>query len=223
MTDNHPICVLKVNLQGCQIRPEKVNEELQKINGVFATNIDTTEGLVTVAGLVDPTLLIETIKKLGIQTHLLAYEKNPSRDRNKHHFLKNMQRGKESPSKGKKNNRDKIRYQSAYPLGDNYDSAGGDHHNATDDAHYMGPHGSSWHHPRCGRKSTSGGARSRPSYVHGWYPMYHDPMPNTRYQKSTRPPLPHPFDIYGQGQEPEVGNAPHHLFSDENVRACHIM
>ncbi|KAK1560208.1 hypothetical protein Q3G72_023600 [Acer saccharum] len=191
------ICVLKVNLQGCQISPEKVNEELQKINGVYGINIDTTEGLVIVTGLMDPPLLIETIKKLGIQTKLLAYEKNPTHDTKK------------------------IRDQSASSLEDNYDSADGGvhHHNATYDSHYMNPHGSSWHHPGYGMQSIFRG----PSYANGMYPLYHNPRPTTSYVKSVRPPLPYPFDIYGDAKEPEIGIGYHHYFSEENVKACHIM
>ncbi|KAI9180775.1 hypothetical protein LWI28_008049 [Acer negundo] len=202
MAENHPICVLKVNLQGCQINPEKVNEELQKINGVYGINIDRTEGLVIVTGFMDPPLLIETIKKLGIETQLLAYEKNPTHD-----TKKKMKNGNDSPSKSK------IRDQSI---------DGGVHHhnNATYYSHYMRPHCTSWHHPGYGMQTIFRG----PSYAHGMYPLlYHNPRPNTSYVKSTRPPLPYPFDIYGEVKEPEIGNGYHHYFSEENVNACHIM
>ncbi|KAK2649224.1 hypothetical protein Ddye_016713 [Dipteronia dyeriana] len=191
MAENLPVCVYSLTLH---------------VTRVYAINIDTTEGLVIVSGLMDPPLLIGTIKKLGIETQLLAYEKNPTHD-----TKKKMKSGNDSPSK--------ISDRSASSLEDNYDSTDGVHHNANYDSQYMRPHGSSWHYPGYGIQSISRG----PSYAHGWYPLYHTPQPNTSYVKSTRQTLPYPFDIYGDAKEPEIGNSYHHYFSEENVKACHIM
>ncbi|KAL3582884.1 hypothetical protein D5086_017216 [Populus alba] len=55
-------CVLKVNIHcdGCK---QKVKKILQKIDGVFTTNIDSEQGKVTVSGNVDPAVLIKKLAK----------------------------------------------------------------------------------------------------------------------------------------------------------------
>ncbi|XVF72469.1 hypothetical protein PTKIN_Ptkin12aG0123600 [Pterospermum kingtungense] len=75
---NVPTCVLKVNTQCCAACPMKVKKKLQKINGVHAIDIDTKNGLVTIRGIVQPSMLIQTIsEKFGKEAELHAYEKNP--------------------------------------------------------------------------------------------------------------------------------------------------
>ncbi|XWS76447.1 hypothetical protein CRYUN_Cryun01aG0176900 [Craigia yunnanensis] len=75
---NVPICVLKVNIQCCAACPMKVKKKLQKINGVYAIDIDTKNGLVSVRGTVQPSILIQTIsEKDGKKAELYAYQKNP--------------------------------------------------------------------------------------------------------------------------------------------------
>ncbi|XP_022758166.1 heavy metal-associated isoprenylated plant protein 36-like isoform X2 [Durio zibethinus] len=75
---NVPTCVLKVNIQCCAACPKKVKKKLQKINGVYAIDIDTKNGMVSVRGIVQPSILIQTIsEKVGKKAELYSFEKNP--------------------------------------------------------------------------------------------------------------------------------------------------
>ncbi|OMO77791.1 Exonuclease [Corchorus capsularis] len=75
---NVPNCVIKVDIECCQACPMKLKRKLQKINGVYAIDIDTKNGLVSVRGMVKPSILIKMIsQKLGKKAELYSYEKNP--------------------------------------------------------------------------------------------------------------------------------------------------
>ncbi|XWS31615.1 hypothetical protein CRYUN_Cryun23aG0091500 [Craigia yunnanensis] len=75
---NVPICVLKMNIQCCAACPMKVKKKLQKLNGVYTIDMDTKNGLVSVRGIIQPSILIQTIsEKIGKKAELYAYEKNP--------------------------------------------------------------------------------------------------------------------------------------------------
>ncbi|XP_039036758.1 uncharacterized protein LOC120173756 [Hibiscus syriacus] len=72
-----PTCVLKVNIQCCSTCPEKVKKKLQKINDVYDIDIDSKNGLVSVRGTVQPSVLIQTIsEKVGKKAELYSYVKN---------------------------------------------------------------------------------------------------------------------------------------------------
>ncbi|GKU86651.1 hypothetical protein SLEP1_g1148 [Rubroshorea leprosula] len=82
MADNlpAPICVLKVNnIQCCDTCPKKLKKLLEKINGVKTVTVDAKNGLVTVSGAVDPSVLIEAIAKKRRKAELLLYEKEPNK------------------------------------------------------------------------------------------------------------------------------------------------
>ncbi|KAK8718045.1 hypothetical protein V6N13_045294 [Hibiscus sabdariffa] len=73
-----PTCVLKVNIQCCSTCPEKVKKKLQKIDDVYDIDIDAKNGLVSVRGTVQPSVLIRTIsEKVGKKAELYSYGKNP--------------------------------------------------------------------------------------------------------------------------------------------------
>ncbi|KAH0460981.1 hypothetical protein IEQ34_008556 [Dendrobium chrysotoxum] len=63
-------CVLKVNIHcdGCK---QKVKKLLQKVDGVFQTNIDAEQGRVTVSGNVDPVTLVKKLNKAGKHAEIL--------------------------------------------------------------------------------------------------------------------------------------------------------
>ncbi|TYI49008.1 hypothetical protein E1A91_D12G005900v1 [Gossypium mustelinum] len=71
-------CVLKVNIQCCATCPKKVKKKLQKINEVYDIDMDTKNGLVSVRGIIEPSILIQTIaEKVGKKAEVCSYEKNP--------------------------------------------------------------------------------------------------------------------------------------------------
>ncbi|XP_039020258.1 uncharacterized protein LOC120152028 [Hibiscus syriacus] len=75
---NVPTCVLKLNIQCCSTCPEKVKKKLQKINDVYDIDIDSKNGLVSVRGTVQPSVLIQTISdKVGKKAELYSYDRNP--------------------------------------------------------------------------------------------------------------------------------------------------
>ncbi|ESW26120.1 hypothetical protein PHAVU_003G092500 [Phaseolus vulgaris] len=78
-------CVLKVNIHcdGCR---QKVKKILQKIDGVFTTQIDAEQGKVTVSGNVDPNLLIKKLAKSGKHAELWGAAPKPN---NNHHNNQN--------------------------------------------------------------------------------------------------------------------------------------
>lgn len=171
--------------------------------GVQGIHIDTEEGLVIVAGLLDPAIIMQTIGKIGIEAELLAYERDPKKAKKKlDHFLKGN--FKDNKRNLEENN--------------DPDHDGGGYH-----ALYVIPNCTSCHHPNYGMRRVLPGF-PRPNYV---YPInqpviYNRPPPPPRYFRWTRPPLPYPFSIYEQ-QEQDIGNAPHHILSDENVSVCSVM
>ncbi|XP_027333577.1 heavy metal-associated isoprenylated plant protein 33-like [Abrus precatorius] len=82
-------CVLKVNIHcdGCK---NKVKKILQKIDGVFTTEIDAEQGRVTVSGNVDPNVLIKKLSKSGKHAELWGAPKG-NNNNNIANQLKNMQ------------------------------------------------------------------------------------------------------------------------------------
>lgn len=74
-------CVLKVNIHcdGCK---QKVKKILQKIDGVFTTNIDSEQGKVTVSGNVDPAVLIKKLAKSGKHAELWGAPKGNNNNQN---------------------------------------------------------------------------------------------------------------------------------------------
>nr|ACJ85826.1 unknown [Medicago truncatula]AFK37755.1 unknown [Medicago truncatula] len=66
--------VLKVNIHcdGCK---HKVKKILQKIDGVFTTEIDAEQGKVAVSGNVDPNVLIKKLAKSGKHAQLWSVPK----------------------------------------------------------------------------------------------------------------------------------------------------
>ncbi|PNX88904.1 heavy metal transport/detoxification domain-containing protein, partial [Trifolium pratense] len=88
--------VLKVNIHcdGCK---QKVKKILQKIDGVFTTEIDAEQGKVTVSGNVDPNILIKKLAKSGKHAELWSVPKpnnnnqNNNNNNNLVNQLKNMQ------------------------------------------------------------------------------------------------------------------------------------
>lgn len=70
-------CVLRVNVDcdGCK---QKVKKVLQKIDGVYSTNVDVEQGKVTVTGNVDPAILIKKLEKLGKHAELWGPQKGSS-------------------------------------------------------------------------------------------------------------------------------------------------
>ncbi|KAL5555415.1 hypothetical protein UlMin_037651 [Ulmus minor] len=71
------ICVLKVNIHcdGCK---NKVKKILQKIDGVFTTDIDSEKGKVTVSGNVDPGILIRKLAKSGKHAEIWGTASKPN-------------------------------------------------------------------------------------------------------------------------------------------------
>ncbi|XP_050264008.1 heavy metal-associated isoprenylated plant protein 42-like [Quercus robur] len=70
-------CVLKVNINCCKACPGKLRKKLQKVYGVSSIYIDVKQGLVKVTGNIEPTKVVEAIKKIGRKAELLSYEKDP--------------------------------------------------------------------------------------------------------------------------------------------------
>ncbi|CAI9762658.1 unnamed protein product [Fraxinus pennsylvanica] len=86
-------CVLKVNVHcdGCK---HKVKKILQKIEGVYTTNIDAEQGKVTVSGNVDPTTLIKKLAKIGKHAELWSAPKANNNQQNQlNNQFKNLQIG----------------------------------------------------------------------------------------------------------------------------------
>ncbi|XVF64958.1 hypothetical protein PTKIN_Ptkin09bG0208600 [Pterospermum kingtungense] len=83
-------CVLKVNIHcdGCN---QKVKKILQKIDGVYKTSIDSEQGKVTVAGTVDPALLIKKLAKSGKHAELWGAPKANNNQNQVANQFKNMQ------------------------------------------------------------------------------------------------------------------------------------
>ncbi|KAJ7954951.1 Heavy metal-associated isoprenylated plant protein 33 [Quillaja saponaria] len=84
-------CVLKVNIHcdGCK---QKVKKILQKIDGVFTTDIDAEQGKVTVSGNVDPAVLIKKLAKSGKHAELwVAPKVNNNNQNHLANQFKNMQ------------------------------------------------------------------------------------------------------------------------------------
>ncbi|XP_022955850.1 heavy metal-associated isoprenylated plant protein 32-like [Cucurbita moschata] len=85
-------CVLKVNIHcdGCK---HKVKKILQKIDGVFTTEIDAEQGKVTVTGNVDASVLIKKLLKSG--KHAEVWGGQPGNNKNQQNNIasqmKNMQ------------------------------------------------------------------------------------------------------------------------------------
>ncbi|KAI4345569.1 hypothetical protein L6164_012677 [Bauhinia variegata] len=84
-------CVLKVNIHcdGCK---QKVKKTLQKIDGVFTTEIDADQGKVMVSGNVDPNVLIKKLAKSGKHAELWGAPKvnNNNNNQNLVNQMKNM-------------------------------------------------------------------------------------------------------------------------------------
>ncbi|KAI5650595.1 hypothetical protein M9H77_36600 [Catharanthus roseus] len=90
-------CVLKVNIHcdGCK---HKVKKILQKIDGVYTTQIDSEQGKVTVSGNVDPDTLIKKLAKSGKHAEIWgaapkAITSNPQQPNQLNNPFKNMQIG----------------------------------------------------------------------------------------------------------------------------------
>ncbi|KAF3951566.1 hypothetical protein CMV_022803 [Castanea mollissima] len=84
-------CVLRVNIhcEGCK---QKVKKLLQKIDGVYSTNIDAEQGRVTVKGVVDPVKLINKLEKSGKHAELWGPQKGSNYNQNQlNNQFKNMQ------------------------------------------------------------------------------------------------------------------------------------
>ncbi|XWS36265.1 hypothetical protein CRYUN_Cryun20dG0070500 [Craigia yunnanensis] len=144
---NVPTCVLKVNIQCCAACPMKVKKKLQKINGVYAVDIDTKNGLVSVQGIIQPSILIQTIsEKVGKKAELYAYEKNPK--------IQN-----ETLDQG--NSCSACKYKEKNQMCSFTDESN-DHdqavHNEVKGSIPEGPEGTlSWHHPQSGMKKNKHG------------------------------------------------------------------
>ncbi|KAF7837236.1 heavy metal-associated isoprenylated plant protein 33 [Senna tora] len=82
-------CVLKVNIhcEGCK---QKVKKILQKMDGVFTTEIDSEQGKVTVSGTVDSSVLIKKLAKSGKHAELWGAPKSNNQNHMPNH-LKNTQ------------------------------------------------------------------------------------------------------------------------------------
>ncbi|KAK9933469.1 hypothetical protein M0R45_020667 [Rubus argutus] len=102
-------CVLKVNIHcdGCK---HKVKKILQRIDGVFTTDIDSEQGKVTVSGNVDPSVLIKKLAKSGKHAELWGAPKANNNNQNQNQNQnqanqKNMQvdNGKGGNNKGQNN------------------------------------------------------------------------------------------------------------------------
>ncbi|GAB2287346.1 hypothetical protein Dimus_021725 [Dionaea muscipula] len=82
--DTQTTCVLRVSIHcdcdGCR---NKVKKLLFKIDGVYTVKIDGEQGKVTVAGNVDPALLINQLKKSGKHAELLGGGKVSQNSNNK--------------------------------------------------------------------------------------------------------------------------------------------
>ncbi|CAM8960061.1 unnamed protein product [Rhodiola kirilowii] len=73
-------CVLKVNIhcQGCK---KKVQKLLNKVEGVYGTEVDVEKGRVTVSGVADPMTLINKLAKSGKPAELLEQAKGQQKVR----------------------------------------------------------------------------------------------------------------------------------------------
>lgn len=85
-------CVLKVNIHcdGCK---QKVKKILQKIDGVYTTQIDSELGKVTVSGNVDPGTLIKKLAKSGKHAEIWGAPKpnNNNQQNQLNNQIRNMQ------------------------------------------------------------------------------------------------------------------------------------
>ncbi|XP_075476258.1 heavy metal-associated isoprenylated plant protein 32-like [Primulina tabacum] len=84
-------CVLKVNIHcdGCK---QKVKKILQKIDGVYTTNIDSEQGKVTVSGNIDPATLIKKLTKNGKHAEIWGVSKANNNNQNQmNNQFKNLQ------------------------------------------------------------------------------------------------------------------------------------
>ncbi|XP_040989032.1 heavy metal-associated isoprenylated plant protein 42-like [Juglans microcarpa x Juglans regia] len=74
-----PTCVLKINVKCCKACPVKLRKKLQKSPGVNSILVDKEKDLVIVSGNIDPTKLVDAIKRIGKKNaEVLFYEKDPS-------------------------------------------------------------------------------------------------------------------------------------------------
>ncbi|XP_042951639.1 heavy metal-associated isoprenylated plant protein 42-like [Carya illinoinensis] len=72
-------CVLKVNIKCCKACPVKLRKKVQNSNGVNSILVDKEKDLVLVCGNIDPTKLVDAIKRIGKKNaEVLFYEKDPS-------------------------------------------------------------------------------------------------------------------------------------------------
>ncbi|KAM5569279.1 hypothetical protein ABKV19_016672 [Rosa sericea] len=100
-------CALKVNIHcdGCK---HKVKKILQRIDGVFTTDIDSEQGKVIVSGNVDPSVLIKKLAKSGKHAELWGAPKANNNNQNQNNTanqFKTMQldNGKGGNNKGQNN------------------------------------------------------------------------------------------------------------------------
>ncbi|XP_073025466.1 heavy metal-associated isoprenylated plant protein 33-like [Primulina eburnea] len=116
-------CVLKVNIHcdGCK---HKVKKILQKIDGVYTTNIDSEQGKVTVSGNVDPATLIKKLTKNGKHAEIWGASKTNNNNQNQlNNQFKNLQidngskggQNKGQTPKGGGNNQPKVGLQPQNP------------------------------------------------------------------------------------------------------------
>ncbi|XVE77747.1 hypothetical protein DITRI_Ditri13aG0087400 [Diplodiscus trichospermus] len=186
---NVPTCVLKVNIHCCAACPMKVKKKLQKINGVYAIDIDAKNGLVSVQGTVQPSILIQTIsEKVGKKAELYAYEKNPNIQN------KTLDQGN-SRSAGKheeKNPKSSFTEDSDH----DHDKGEEDNHNEVKGSIPEGPEGSklSWHHPQSAMKKKKYGFGSlfgkKTTFETSMFGNFGGPRPG--YARLPPPPAPLP-------------------------------
>ncbi|KAI9115010.1 hypothetical protein K1719_014023 [Acacia pycnantha] len=95
--------VLKVNIHcdGCK---HKVKKILQKIDGVFTTEIDAEQGKVTVSGNVDPNVLIKKLAKSGKHAQLWGAPKS-NNNQNQNHLTNQVKNMQIDSGKGSGNNK----------------------------------------------------------------------------------------------------------------------
>ncbi|EOX94841.1 Uncharacterized protein TCM_004454 [Theobroma cacao] len=223
---------------------------MKEYYSVYAIDIDAKNGLVSVWGMVQPSMLIQTIsEKVGKKAELYAYEKNPKVP------SKMLAQGNScSPCKYEKNNQP-----CSFPDGSNDHDKGKDNHdqavhNEVKGNIPKGPEGTlSWHHPQNGMKKKKHGFAGwfgkkstveprvignyggpRPGYARLPPPPPPIPPPSYRYgqhaplypysppYRITRPPRPYPYDFYEKKEAP-IGNSAFHSFRDDNVNACSMM
>ncbi|GAU30898.1 hypothetical protein TSUD_381120 [Trifolium subterraneum] len=91
--------VLKVSIHcdGCK---QKVKKILKKIDGVFITEIDAEQGMVTVYGIVDPNVVIKRLAKSGKPAEIWSNPKvnNNINQNNIANLMKNMQIDNNTPN-----------------------------------------------------------------------------------------------------------------------------